>query len=113
METEEFFEKERKDAKTYKELLVSAYLHFQKEESIENYLKAIDIYDIDSTMNNKLLLLELKNNYHNFTEDLEKYINTLTLTQKKNLIDEIYKKNIRINNIILTKKSNKEIYLIC
>ena len=110
METEEYFEKERKDAKTYKELLDSAYLQFQKEESIDNYLKAIDIYDIDSTMNNKLLLLELKNNYHNLEEDLEKYINTLTLTQKKYLINEIYKKNIRVNNIILTKKSNKEIY---
>ena len=109
MEIEEF-DQIREEAKTYLELKDAAYTIIKKEKTIENLLKAQKFYDIDPTINNDLLLLELNQNYEFFNDHLEKYVNTLTLFQRKNLIREINKKKIKVN-VILNTKSNKDIYL--
>ena len=109
MEIEEF-DQIREEAKTYLELKDAAYTIIKKEKTIENLLKAQEFYDIDPTINNDLLLLELNQNYEFFNDHLEKYVNTLTLFQRKNLIREINKKKIKVN-VILNTKSNKDIYL--
>ena len=81
----EIYDKQkRKDAKTYEELKILAKAKFNEEKSINNFLNAIEIYDIDSTINNSLLLLELEENDERFNYDLVKYMNTLTLLKEKN-----------------------------
>ena len=108
MEIEEFVQT-REEGKTYLELKDSAYEIINKGKTIEIFLKAQEFYDIDPKINNDLLLLELEQNYKHFNDHLEKYINTLTLSQRKNLINEINKKKIKVN-VVLNKKSNKDIY---
>ena len=104
-------EERKTTPKTYVELRELAYKQIENNKSIENYLEAIECFDVDPFINNQLLQAELNCGYEQFSLDLEKYINTLTLEQRKNLIEQIEQKKIEINNIPLSKKSNKELYL--